>query len=78
LIRASLEYGFGNYPHLPEYVIEHAQEMDEQVMRQHIDLYVNDYSLSLGTAGRAAVDRFLRVYSKMNPVHPVPGVSVVD
>ncbi len=55
LIRKSLEYAFSHYPELPEYVKRHAQEMDEQVMRQHIDLYVNDYSLSLGEEGRRAV-----------------------
>jgi len=48
LIRKSLEYAFQHYPELPEFVRSHAQEMDEGVMRQHIDLYVNDYSLTLG------------------------------
>jgi 1,4-dihydroxy-6-naphthoate synthase len=47
LIRASLEYAFERYPVLPAYVRRHAQEMDEAVMRQHIDLYVNEYSLQL-------------------------------
>ena len=55
LIRRSLEYAFERYPELPEYVKEHAQEMDERVMRQHIDLYVNNYSLSLGEDGKKAI-----------------------
>ncbi len=38
--------------------------MEEQVMRQHIDLYVNDYSLFLGADGRQAIDTLLSVYSK--------------
>ncbi len=67
LIRQSVEYAFQRYPQLPEYVVQHAQEMDERVMRQHIDLYVNDYSLSLGEDGRRAVDRFLHTYSNINP-----------
>ena len=29
----------------------HAQEMSEDVMRKHIDLYVNEYSLDLGDVG---------------------------
>ncbi|MGL5947371.1 MAG: MqnA/MqnD/SBP family protein [Sediminibacterium sp.] len=33
----------------------HSQEMSESVMRQHIDLYVNKYSLDLGEDGLAAV-----------------------
>jgi len=32
--------------------------MDESVTRQHIDLYVNEYSLDIGTAGEQAI-RFL-------------------
>jgi len=61
LIHDSLQYSYKHYPSLSEYVTSHAQEMDEKVMRQHIDLYVNDFSLGLGEAGRAAVDRLLAV-----------------
>ncbi|WP_308199311.1 MqnA/MqnD/SBP family protein [Chitinophaga sedimenti] len=57
LIRESLEYAFERYPALPPYVKEHAQEMDESVMRQHIDLYVNQFSIDLGVEGKKAVDR---------------------
>ena len=41
------------------YVRRHAQEMDEDVMRQHIDLYVNDYSLDVGEEGSRAVHKLL-------------------
>ena len=40
-----------------DYVRPHAQEMDETVMMQHINLYVNDFTENLGTGGRAAVRR---------------------
>lgn len=56
LIKQSIEYAFANYPSVAPYVIEHAQEMSEDVMRQHINLYVNDFSLDLGTEGHAAVE----------------------
>src|SRR5882757_4010552 len=59
LIRKSLEYAFAHYPSLPDYVKQHSQEMDEHVMRQHIDLYVNNYSLSLGEEGKKAVQTLL-------------------
>ncbi len=55
LIHDSLQYAYKGYPQLSDYVKQHAQEMDEQVMRQHIDLYVNDFSLGLGEEGHAAV-----------------------
>lgn len=62
LIRQSLQYAFDHYPLLSDYVKENSQEMDERVMRQHIDLYVNNYSFTLGEDGRAAVDTLIRIY----------------
>lgn len=59
LIRQSVTFAFAAYPQLTDYVKMHAQEMEESVMRQHIDLYVNDFSLDLGPAGKAAVERLL-------------------
>lgn len=38
---------------------DHAQELDDEVIRSHIDLYVTDFTTSLGEAGRAAVDTLL-------------------
>jgi 1,4-dihydroxy-6-naphthoate synthase len=66
LIRKSLEYAFERYPVLPDYVRAHAQEMDESVMRQHIDLYVNDYSLSLGEDGKKAIGILLEAYGHIH------------
>lgn len=63
LIRQSLEYSFKHYPQLSDYVKAHSQEMEEDVMRKHIDLYVNNYSLSLGDDGLAAVETLLEVYN---------------
>lgn len=48
-------------PHLSrDYVAGHAREMSAEVCRRHIDLYVNDWSVSLGAAGRLAIDELLR------------------
>jgi 1,4-dihydroxy-6-naphthoate synthase len=66
LIRDSVAYAEAYYPDLSDYVIRHAQEMQESVMRQHIDLYVNQFSLSLGEEGRKAVAVLLKVYEEMN------------
>jgi 1,4-dihydroxy-6-naphthoate synthase len=62
LIKESVEYSFKNYPAISDYVKQHAQEMDENVMRQHIDLYVNNYSIDLGDNGKAAVQKLLDIY----------------
>jgi len=79
LIRRSLEYAFRHYPDLPAYVKEHAQEMDERVMRQHIDLYVNDYSLSLGSEGRKAIHTLLATYAHIHArEEPTASLSIVQ
>ncbi len=60
LIRKSVEYAFAHREATAEYVKAHSQEMEETVIGQHIDLYVNDYSLDLGGEGTAAVEELLR------------------
>jgi 1,4-dihydroxy-6-naphthoate synthase len=72
LIKQSVEYAFSNYPTLADYVKQHAQEMDEQVMRQHIDLYVNNYSVSLGEDGKQAVQTLLNIYATINAEEKIP------
>lgn len=67
LIKKSLEYAFENYSQLTDYVRQHAQEMSEVVMRRHIDLYVNNYSLNLGDDGKKAVLKLLKVYQQLHP-----------
>jgi len=71
LIRKSLEYGLANYPLITDYVKHHSQEMSEQVMRQHIDLYVNNYSVDLGADGKAAIETLYGVYKKMKMAEPL-------
>ena len=66
LIRKSIEYAFSKYPELNDYIRIHSQEMSEEVMRKHIDLYVNDYSVALKEEGKAAVQKLLDVYSVVN------------
>lgn len=55
VIKRSLEYAFNKNEDLADFVKDNAQEMSEEVMRKHIALYVNKYSLSLGPEGRAAI-----------------------
>jgi 1,4-dihydroxy-6-naphthoate synthase len=67
LIRQSLEYAFANYPLITEFVKLHSQEMSEDVMRQHIELYVNNYSLDLGDVGRKSIETLYVVFKSLNP-----------
>jgi 1,4-dihydroxy-6-naphthoate synthase len=62
LIKQSVEYAFKNsYTILPVYIKTHSQEMSEDVMRKHIDLYVNQYSIDLGEDGKNAVLKLLQL-----------------
>lgn len=55
IIKESLAWSWKHYPELAPFVTKHAQEMEEHVMRQHIDLYVNEYSTDLGPVGEHAI-----------------------
>jgi 1,4-dihydroxy-6-naphthoate synthase len=56
VLRRSIEYAFANRAASLPYVRAHAQEMSEDVMYRHIDLYVNELSVDLGKEGRRAVE----------------------
>ena len=56
LVRRSVEYAFAHRDASLPFVRAHAQEMSEDVMYRHIDLYVNEYSVDLGPEGKHAVD----------------------
>jgi len=55
VLRRSVEFAFANPKSGLEYIRSHAQEMSEEVMYKHIDLYVNKYSLDLGEEGKKAI-----------------------
>lgn len=75
LIRRSIEFAFENPKSALDFIKSHAQEMNEEVMYKHIDLYVNDYSISLGAKGREAVNLLFKKASELELIptikHPV-------
>ena len=42
--------------------------MSEEVMRKHIDLYVNDYSIDLKAEGKDAILKLLQVYENLKGI----------
>lgn len=66
LIKKSIEYAYAEYPALNDYIRDHSQEMSEEVMRKHIELYVNEYSLDLGIIGKNAIRKLITVYNETN------------
>lgn len=55
VLRRSIEFAFANRKSSYDFVRAHSQEMSEEVMYKHIDLYVNQYSVDLGDEGIKAV-----------------------
>jgi 1,4-dihydroxy-6-naphthoate synthase len=55
VLRKSVEFAFANPKSGLEFIRSHAQEMSEEVMYKHIELYVNKYSIDLGIEGRKAI-----------------------
>ena len=56
IMKRSVEYAFEHPSVSRDFVAQYAQEMDEKVRQQHIDLYVNSFTIGLGKIGRAAVE----------------------
>jgi len=75
LVKKSVEYAFENPKSGIEFIREHAQAMEEEVMYKHIELYVNQYSVDLGTEGRKAIDTLFDIATK-NEVIPAIGKSL--
>jgi 1,4-dihydroxy-6-naphthoate synthase len=61
LIQQSVLYAFENTEDVMPFVKQHAQEMSEDVMKKHIELYVNQYSIDLGEEGRKAIEYFCNI-----------------
>lgn len=56
-LRRSIRYAFNHPMASRDYVKAHARELEDAVIEQHISLFVNAYSLSLGDDGARAVSR---------------------
>jgi len=55
VLRRSVAFALQNPGQTLPYVRQYAQEMDDKVMMQHINLYVNDYTVNLGEKGKKAI-----------------------
>lgn len=72
ILKASLAYAWERYPELTPFVQNNAQEMNEDVMRKHIELYVNDYTTDLGENGTSAINRLFEEAYKTGVITEQP------
>ncbi|HUW93932.1 MAG TPA: 1,4-dihydroxy-6-naphthoate synthase [Bacteroidales bacterium] len=71
-IRRSLEYANANPAASFDFIKKNAQEVGTDVMNEHISLFVNRYTLSLGEEGREAVERLFSVAAEKKVISPLP------
>ena len=71
VLRKSVEYAFANPKASLEYVKAHSQEMSEEVMYNHIKLYVNSYSVDLGTIGRKAIQTLFSKAEQLGVINKI-------
>jgi 1,4-dihydroxy-6-naphthoate synthase len=69
-VRASLEYAHAHPQEPLAYIRQHALEMSDDVMRAHIDLYVNAFSLDVGAEGERAVRELHRRAVEVGAARP--------
>ncbi|MFN8283940.1 MAG: 1,4-dihydroxy-6-naphthoate synthase [Chitinophagales bacterium] len=66
IIKRSIEFAFDNPDSSKDFVALHSQEMSAEVCQQHINLYVNKYSLELGFDGEYAVNTLYKIAQENN------------
>jgi len=72
VLKRSVEYAMKNPTEPEEFMQKHAQEMNADVMRKHVALYVNNYTLSLGHEGRVAVETLYKEAYKCKILKQLP------
>ncbi|HSH50180.1 MAG TPA: MqnA/MqnD/SBP family protein, partial [Bacteroidales bacterium] len=69
ILKKSVEYAFENPESAYPYIKKYAQEMNQEVMHKHIKLYVNNYTLDLGSDGKKAIKN---LYKKASSLGIIP------
>jgi 1,4-dihydroxy-6-naphthoate synthase len=72
ILKRSIDYASRNPLASSEFVASNAREMESDVMKKHIDLYVNEYTAELGIKGRQAIDKLFHVAGRSGVVPDLP------
>jgi 1,4-dihydroxy-6-naphthoate synthase len=71
-IRRSIEYARADPSASIDFIRRHAREIDSKVTKDHISLYVNEFSLSLGQEGKAAIAKLYSVANERKVIGAMP------
>ena len=78
IIKRSIEYAYENPQSSLNYIRQYAQEMNAEVMKKHIDLYVNEFSLDLGKKGKSSIKTLYSKAEKRNLIPKIPKNIFID
>jgi 1,4-dihydroxy-6-naphthoate synthase len=70
----SVEYANLHNAELSDFIRCNAREMDDEVMKKHIDLYVNEFSVSLGLQGRQAIEQMFSYAKNAGIIESIPEI----
>ncbi len=59
ILKQSVQYAFANRSEPMNYIKDHSRELSGNVINQHIDLYVNNFSIDVGPEGEKAVNELI-------------------
>lgn len=71
-LKKSVSFAFENPDISADFVKKHAQEMDDEVIKKHIALYVNEFSLDLGIIGRKAINMLFEYAKNAGKIENIP------
>jgi len=78
VLKRSIQYAFKNPQSSVQYMKQYAQDMNDDVMRQHIQLYVNDFSFDLGAEGKKAIHTLYEKAFELKLIDSLPEHIFVD
>ena len=73
IVRNSLEYAYKDSFASYQFVSSNANDMDSTVMNNHIKLFVNEYTLNLGSKGKEAINELFRIGCEKGVIPSLPG-----
>jgi 1,4-dihydroxy-6-naphthoate synthase len=71
-IRRSIEYAWADPSASVDFIRRNAREIDSAITKEHISLFVNEFSLSLGQEGKAAIERLYSVAHERKVIGAMP------
>ena len=74
-LRDSIAWAHANVDEALEYAMRYGRGIDRETCRRFVLMYVNDYTVSLGAEGRAAVER---LFAEAHRRGLVPAVPLID